>query len=108
MTRFINPETLSKAIKRAEEEIALFPEAEFPEEHAEARALVAAGKWWQSMQWRPIETAPKDGTWVLLWIEDSASLGFWNGRTWDDGDFYDDLGSPSYWMPLHAAPKDTP
>lgn len=57
MTRSINLETLSKAIKRAEEEIALFPEAEFPEEHAEARALVAAGKWWLEThtpkEWNP-------------------------------------------------------
>lgn len=38
--------TLAAAIKRTEEEIALFPESEFPEEHKQARALVAAGKAW--------------------------------------------------------------
>ena len=37
-------ETLSEAIKQAEEEIALFPEFEFPEEHKRARALIAAGR----------------------------------------------------------------
>lgn len=37
-------EILAAAIKRTEEEMALFPEADFPEEHRQARALVAAGK----------------------------------------------------------------
>ena len=40
----IDREVLAAAIKRTEEEMALFPEADFPEEHKQARALVAAGK----------------------------------------------------------------
>lgn len=40
----IDIEALAAAIKRTEEEIALFPESEFPEEHKQARALIDAGR----------------------------------------------------------------
>jgi len=40
----IDIEALAAAIKRTEEEIALFPESEFPEEHKQARALIAAAR----------------------------------------------------------------
>jgi hypothetical protein len=57
--------------------------------------------------WQPIETAPRDGTPVLAWFQGSAVVAFLNPRTgrWDDGDFYDDLGSPSHWMPIPPAPE---
>lgn len=56
------------------------------------------------MQWIPIEAAPKDGTKILLVVDDNLFIGFWNGRSWDDGDFYDDLGAASHWMPLPVLP----
>lgn len=61
------------------------------------------------MEWQDIATAPKDGTQILLWYKaDGHEMGFWDGRCWDDGDFYDNLGSDadfSHWMPLPPPPK---
>jgi len=60
--------------------------------------------------WQPIETAPKtdDLTMLLLLINHCVFMGFYNNRTghWDDGDFYDDLGKPTHWMPLPSPPID--
>lgn len=53
-------------------------------------------------QWQSIETAPKDGTWILLLCPGSTPIvGFWNARGWwDDGDFHDHLEGIKYWMPI--------
>lgn len=61
-------------------------------------------------EWRPIETAPKDGTRVLLGRFDQSArdtaVGFWSGRgTWDDGDFADDMGEFTHWQPLPEPPR---
>ena len=58
-------------------------------------------------QWQPIETAPKDGGYILLTNseERSTQIGFWNGSSWDDGDFYDSMGDFTHWMPLPIAPN---
>jgi hypothetical protein len=63
--------------------------------------------------WRPIETAPKDGTHVLLWCVDldgssgRAEAGSWHdhygGSWWDRGMEYT-LSHPRYWMPLPSPP----
>jgi hypothetical protein len=45
-----DPKTLAAAITRMEAEIALFPEAEFPVEHEQVRAVVAAAKAYQVMR----------------------------------------------------------
>lgn len=73
--------------------------------------------------WQPIETAPKDGTWVLLsgcdilygWDGDStpgAVVGQYtellNGRhirprwqfAWYDSGYYGEYEHPTHWMPL--------
>lgn len=65
------------------------------------------------MEWQPIETAPKygrpdiprDPPLILLSDGGSIHIGFWNGHSWDDGDFHDDLGVMSHWMPLPEAPR---
>jgi len=77
-------------------------------------------------EWQPIETAPKDGTWVLLFVpaeipdEDRGRhicAGQWsdqlNGRTapprwmfaWFDGGYYGYAGPPTHWMPLPEPPQ---
>jgi hypothetical protein len=53
--------------------------------------------------WQPIETAPKDGIWVLLY---SPPGGFSVARYWPSfgfrGGFWD--GDATHWMPLPAPP----
>lgn len=56
-------------------------------------------------EWQDIETAPKkSGKIILLSNGSGVYIGFWNGRTWDDGDFFDDLGKMTHWMPLPELP----
>lgn len=68
-------------------------------------------------QWRTIDSAPKDGTVILLYVgifgHDYASA-FWNDDYWDIGsrdaaDARDkwnfEFGSPTHWMPLPEPPK---
>lgn len=66
--------------------------------------------------WRPIETAPKTGGGNLLGFEagprillahsgGGIDIGFWNGRSWDDGDWHDDMGEFTHWAPLPDLPK---
>ena len=63
--------------------------------------------------WRPIETAPKDGSEILLAHPDgSMVVGWWrenglHGRAsgWSDGDDFA-MEWPSHWMPLPAAPEE--
>lgn len=75
-------------------------------------------------EWQPIETAPKDGTPVLLcsteneqyrvfcpceWIKagEISEDGFW--LWWQAGPAYlVEVSSPAHWMPLPTPPKDTP
>lgn len=67
-------------------------------------------------KWQDISTAPKGssaksyrerGPEVLLTDGGSIWIGFWNGRSWDDGDFFDDLGPMTHWMPLPSLPEAT-
>jgi hypothetical protein len=66
--------------------------------------------------WKPIETAPSDGTRILTWgrLHDdggvdmgetpSVQYSFWDGQHW----YSDDLGThqPTHWMPLPKPPAD--
>jgi hypothetical protein len=54
--------------------------------------------------WRPIETAPKDGTKVLV-MSDGIEIVSWNEclETWWDGEW---SHGPTHWMPLPEPPAD--
>jgi hypothetical protein len=60
--------------------------------------------------WQPMETAPKDGTRVLLWSEEwtAACTGQYYGEPRGWGVFYD-VGmfkhQPTHWQPLPEPPK---
>ena len=60
--------------------------------------------------WQPIETAPKDGTEVLLGHANSIWLDYWTMANELDGfwamcDQWEDPEVPTHWMPLPAAPQ---
>ena len=71
----------------------------------------------ESESWRPIETAPHDGTDVLVWNGDVRTISMWGkvshvptygwlDMVWadiEDADLLDP--QPSYWMPLPEPPK---
>lgn len=65
-------------------------------------------------KWQPIETAPKDGTWILVYAHPDMAVAFAdpdNEYAWtlDDGhDFRPclrrHLANPTHWMPLPEVP----
>lgn len=71
------------------------------------------------MKWRPIETAPKDGTIILVYgywdgelsekdIEREVWKAHFNLGTWclDGSEFYAvEIANPTHWMPLPEPPK---
>ncbi len=65
------------------------------------------------MNWEPIETAPKDGTHILLYIEGIVIEGFYNNGGWQGGSLSEHgcgcCGSPNddptHWMPLPDKPE---
>lgn len=69
--------------------------------------------------WQPIETAPRDGTWVLVTGGDicygwdgiskpSAVAAQFEGRAWQfawyDSGYYGEYEDPTHWMPLPKKP----
>lgn len=62
--------------------------------------------------WKPIDTAPKDGTVILLGHSEAVFDGWWDtyDNAWVDGETngYGDLRSydPTHWQPLPAPPKE--
>jgi hypothetical protein len=59
--------------------------------------------------WRPIETAPKDGREVLIFVGGyyigGVVVAEWReGSGWSDWDA--DLWNPTHWMPLPAPPTE--
>lgn len=74
--------------------------------------------------WQPIETAPRDGTEVLIcwadipqmavaqWDQDYAEMDFAEGVGWRDGSDYGCGGMigamPTHWMPLPPPPTKAP
>ena len=64
------------------------------------------------MEWKPIETAPKDGTKVLLWADGQVEIGDWlpDAHPWNDTSWWIEGGqitarNPTHWMPLPEAPN---
>ena len=66
-------------------------------------------------EWLPIETAPKDGEWILMawdgkttmarWVDNSMTVYPWAG--WTQPSLFTHLqGKPTHWMPLPEPPKD--
>lgn len=77
-----------------------------------------------SFEWKPIETAPKDQTCVLLWVgkentESGMIIAFWGDEDADNFDpahwwFEEEWhgntigGAPTHWCSLPDAPSDAP
>jgi hypothetical protein len=66
----------------------------------------------ETQGWQPIETAPKDGTRILIWVEGRALIVHWQGpphapEDWPQGWRCTMFIHPdaTYWMPLPAAPE---
>ena len=70
----------------------------------------------EPVAWQPIETAPKDGSRVLLWWDGAVREGWCAGagKSRDGGDWWRShspnvcAGRPTQWMPLPPAPEGSP
>lgn len=71
-------------------------------------------------EWQPIESAPRDGTWIVLTDGTSVSTGYWGGTCFGGGPMawlvyghrsdYEEVdldGTPTHWQPLPAPPDPT-
>jgi len=76
------------------------------------------------MGWQPIETAPKDGTEILAWVQPRTSRGFSVLARWYSDKFskdpqpywmllmpsrtceFDRHNQPTHWMPLPEPPQE--
>lgn len=54
-------------------------------------------------QWRPIETAPKDGTPILVSDGNTQAAVYWWPAVWM-GTTHCGMKNPTHWMPLPSAP----
>lgn len=71
------------------------------------------------MNWQPIETAPKDGTLILILHHGQVYAGVWgkgvkveDGYSWGVIDKWGDYNAmmdtaPTHWMPLPETPEQT-
>jgi hypothetical protein len=61
--------------------------------------------------WQPIETAPRDGTLILMWIEHTIDIkggpmiGGWHKKIGFSASRFD---VPTHWMPLPPPPESEP
>jgi hypothetical protein len=91
-------------------------------DHAMAKGIAKGAL---TMEWQPIETAPKDGTWVLCyglahdedasepriftavwtnWRNGKKLKNWWWQFAWFDGGYYGEC-EPTHWMPIPAPPQ---
>jgi hypothetical protein len=58
--------------------------------------------------WQPIETAPKDGRSVLIFVAGEVSLAHYSGSHWydDEGMRADEYFEPTHWMTLPDPPNE--
>ena len=54
--------------------------------------------------WRPIETAPKDGSYILVFDEGTHDVVRWSGFRWSDEYGNGWSTPPDYWVPLLPGP----
>jgi hypothetical protein len=72
--------------------------------------MVADERRYAGGPWRPIATAPKDGTAILGWWFNECMIVDWCvvverwGSTHDGEDMF--LPEPTHWMPLPEGPKE--
>ena len=72
--------------------------------------MVADERRYAGSPWRPIDTAPKDGTPVLGWWGTECMIVDWCvvverwGSTHDGEDMFEP--EPTHWMPLPEGPKE--
>ena len=59
----------------------------------------------QNPGWKPIDTAPKDKSWILVWYGEVEEHGLasWADTFWIDWDG-DSYGPPTHWQPLPSPP----
>lgn len=71
------------------------------------------------MEWKPIETAPKDGTVILLYGSEGFTLAKWshlwnysfwvaisgNEKCFTYDECYVEISDPTHWMPLPDSPQ---
>lgn len=70
----------------------------------------------EAERWRPIKTAPKDGSHIILWRRDIQAVGYYGAGCNDwvvvslPACLFRHLGSrdttPTHWMPLPLPPKE--
>lgn len=106
----------AEAVERLKKE--LEARRSFPNEYADevTADLAALLSYVEGMKWRPIESAPKDGTRLMLakivghpanptalWW---ACAGLWSDRwnNWNDGVEPCGLAGPTHWLPLPPPP----
>lgn len=74
-----------------------------------ASAIYHGAKRSAESQWQPMETAPRDGTMVLMWTECGVVIGFWGQRAnqWlrPASSHNKDLEDVRHWMPLPKPPE---
>lgn len=58
------------------------------------------------MQWQPIETAPRDGSDILVSERGYVTVARWRGFAWGDGLFLAGPVDPSHWMPMPEPPEE--
>jgi hypothetical protein len=96
------------ALQYSRNYVKAFPVASAAEEHITGLCDLVQELRAALPEWRPIDTAPMDGSDVLLYGQRvdgftcSRAIGHWNGQSWRNDDY---VLHPTHWMPLAAAPE---